>query len=94
MQFQKLKAVKSSDSQFHIAIASISRNSEEKYEAILAVADKKKPKSRYEASSIHIMGRNKETVYRQIKEIAALYPPVGKDVIILDTEAMKKLYEK
>ena len=58
MQFQKLKAVKSSDSQFHIAIASISRNSEEKYEAILAVVDKKKPKSRYEASGIHIVGRN------------------------------------
>lgn len=94
MQFQTLKAVKSSDSQFHIAIASISRNSEEKYEAILVVMDKKKPKSRYEASNIHIVGRNKETVYRQIKEIAALYPPIGKDVMILDTDEMRKLYEE
>ena len=94
MQIQTLKAVKSSDSQFHIVIASIDRNSEGKYEGILMIADKKKPKSRYEASNIHIVGRNKETVYRQIKEIAGLYPPIKKDVIILDEEKMKKLYEK
>ncbi len=94
MQFQTLKAVKSSDSQFHIMIASIAQNSEGKYEGILMVADKKKPKSKYEASDIHIVGRNKETVYRQIREIAGLYPPIKKDVIILDAEEMKKLYEK
>ena len=94
MQFQTLKAVKSSDSQFYITIASIGRSSGGKYEAILVIADKKKPKSKYEASDIHIVGRNKETVYRQIKEIADLYPPIKKDVTILDTEEMKKLYEK
>ena len=94
MQFQTLKAVKSSDSQFHIVIASIAQNSEGKYEGILIIADKKKPKSRYEASDIHIVGRNKETVYKQIKEIAGLYPPIKKDVTILDEEEMKKLYEK
>ncbi len=94
MQFQTLKAVKSSDSQFHIMIASISLNSEGKYEVILMIADKKKPKSRYEASDIHIVGRNKETVYRQIREIAEIYPPIKKDVTILDTEEMKRLYEK
>lgn len=94
MHFQTLKAVKSSDSQFHIVIASIDRNSEDKYEGILMIADKKKPKSKYEASDIHIVGRNKETVYRQIREIAGLYPPIKKDVIILDAEEMKKLYEK
>lgn len=93
MQFQTLKAVKSSDSQFHIVIASIDRK-EGKYEGILLIADKKKPKSRYEASNIHIIGRNKETVYRQIREIAGLYPPIKKDVVILDTEEMRKLYEK
>lgn len=94
MQFQTLKAVKSSDSQFYIAIASIARNSEGKYEGILAIADRKKPKCRYEASNIHIVGRNKETVYKQIREIAGIYPPIKKDVIILDAEEMKKLYEK
>ena len=94
MQFQTLKAVKSSDSQFHVMIASIAQNSEGKYEGILIIADKKKPKSRYEASDIHIVGRNKETVYKQIKEIAGLYPPIKKDVTILDEEEMKKLYEK
>lgn len=94
MQFQTLKAVKSSDSQFHIVIASIALNKEKKYEGILAIADKKRPKSRYEASDIHIVSRNKETVYKQIKEIAGLYPPIKKDVIILDEEEMKKLYEK
>ncbi len=94
MQFQTLKAVKSSESQFHIMIASIALNKENKYEGILAIADKKRPKSRYEASDIHIVSRNKETVYKQIKEIAGLYPPIKKDVIILDEEEMKKLYEK
>lgn len=94
MQFKTLKAVKSSDSQFHIMIASIAQNSEGKYEGILMIADKKKPKSKYAASDIRIVGRNKETVYRQIREIADLYPPIKKDVTILDTEEMKKLYEK
>lgn len=45
MQFQTLKAVKSSDSQFHIMIASINKNSDGKYEGILMVADKEKYKS-------------------------------------------------
>lgn len=94
MQFQTLKAVKNSDSQFYVAIASIGINSDGKYEGILMIADRKKTKSRYEASDIHIVGRNKETVYRQIKEIAGLYPPIKKDVVILDTEEMRKLYEK
>lgn len=94
MQFQVLKAEKNSDSQFYVAIASIGINSEGKYEEILMIADKKKPKSKYEASDIHIVGRNKETIYRQIREIAGLYPPIKKDVIILDTEEMGKLYEK
>lgn len=94
MQFQTLKAVKNSDSQFYVAIASIGVNNEGKYEGILMIADKKRPKSRYEASDIHIVGRNKETVYRQLKEIADLYPPTKKDVMILDTEKMERLYEK
>ena len=94
MGLQTIKAVNSSDSQLHIVIASIGRNGEDKYEAILTVADKKKPKSKYEASNIHIVGRNKETVYKQIREIAGIYPPIKKDVIILDTEEVKKLYEK
>ncbi len=93
MQFQTLKAVKNSDSRFHIVIASIAPDEEGKHEAILTIADKKKPKNRYEASNIHIIGRNKETVYQQIKEIAGIYPPV-KDVIILDTEKMRELYEQ
>ena len=94
MQFQTLKAVKSSDSQFHIVIASIALNKEGKYEGILAIADKKRPKSRYEASDIHIVSRKKETVYRQIREIAGIYPPIKEDVTIIDTEEMKKIYEK
>lgn len=60
----------------------------------MTVADKKKPKSKYEASNIHIVGRNKEIVYKQIREITGIYPPIKKDVIILDEEEMKKLYEK
>lgn len=94
MQFQVLKAVKGSDSQFHVVLANIDVNSEGKYEGILMIADKKKSKSKYEASDIHIVGRNKETVYRQIKEIAGIYPPIKNDVTILDLEEMKKLYEK
>lgn len=94
MQFQILKAAKNSDSQFYVAIASIGINSEGKYEGILMIADRKKPKSKYEASDIHIVGRNKETVCQQIREIAELFPPIKKDVMILDTEEMKKLYEK
>lgn len=94
MQFQTIKAVKSFDSQFHIAIASISLNKEGKYEGILLIGDKKRPKSRYEASNIHIVSRNKETVYRQIREIAGIYPPIKEDVTIIDTEEMKSLYEK
>lgn len=94
MQFRTLKALKNSDSQFYVAIASIDINSGGKYEGILMIADKKKPKSKYEASDIHIVGRNKETVYKQIREIAGIYPPIKIDVIILDIEEMGKLYEK
>ena len=88
MQFQTLNAVKSSNSQFHIVIASISLNQEGKYKGVLTIADKKRPKSRYEASDIHIVSRNKETVYRQIREIAGIYPPIKEDVTILDMEEM------
>ncbi len=77
MQFQTLKAVKNSDSRFHIVIASIAPDEEGKHKAILTIADKKKPKSRYEASNIHIIGRNKETVYQQIREIAEI--PICED---------------
>lgn len=38
MQFQTLKAVKNSPSQFYTAIASIDINSEGKYEGILMIA--------------------------------------------------------
>ena len=88
MQFQTLNAVKSSNSQFHIVIASISLNQEGKYKGVLMIADKKRPKSRYEASDIHIVSRNKETVYRQIREIAGIYPPMKEDVTILGMEEM------
>ncbi|MCF2570123.1 hypothetical protein I6E09_13230 [Mediterraneibacter glycyrrhizinilyticus] len=60
----------------------------EQYEGMLLIQQKGKERSRYETSDIRIFSKNKEVVYRQLKQIAALYPP-KQDVRIIDTEELK-----
>lgn len=74
---------------FFVAGAMVSYiQKQEKYEGMLLIQEKGRERSRYEASDIRIFSKNKEVVYRQLKQIAALYPP-KQDVRIIDTEDLK-----
>jgi len=88
MQNLTLKAVKKSTARFEIAIASIDRDGEGKHKGILTIVDKERPRSKYEASSIHITGRNKDVVIKQMQEIAGIFPPKA-DAVIIDLEELK-----
>ena len=92
MQRMTLKARKDSDSQYYIGLASIDKEGE-KYVALLTMLDRKKKRSKYAASDIRISGRSKETVCRQMREIALICAP-DKDVNVIDLEELKKLYEE
>lgn len=60
---------------------------QQKYEGMLLTQEKGRERSRYGASDIRILSKKKETVYAQLKQIAALYPPY-KDVTIIDMEEL------
>lgn len=79
-------------SQFYIALASIDVMEDGRYKAILTLGDRKKPRSKYAASDIHIIGRSKATVYKQVQEVAAVFPPM-KTIKVMDMEEIRKLYE-
>ena len=91
MQFKTLKGVKQSNSQFCLVLVSIDINTKGEYEAILTTKDRKKFGSGHTTSDIHIVGKNKATIYKQIKELARVFPPVD-DVCILDLEEAKKIH--
>lgn len=84
VQIITLKAVKTDNSQYAIALGSLVKNEDKKYDAYLAMIDKKKPKAKYEAFGIHITGGNKDTVLKQVRELATVFPPTRNDVSFID----------
>lgn len=72
--------------QFFVVAAMISYlENQEKYEGLLLIQEKGKEHSRYGASEIKILSKKKEMAYRQIQQIARLYPP-KEDVRIIDLD--------
>ncbi|MDO4334071.1 MAG: hypothetical protein Q4C58_15495 [Eubacteriales bacterium] len=87
MYFLTIKARKESDSQYAIVLGGVMKKEDEKYEAFFTLIDKKKPRAKYGASEIKITSGDKETLQDQIKQLAEVFPPVKKDVNILDLTA-------
>ena len=46
-----------------------------KYEGVINLVESGKESARYGASEIRIYSENKDTIFRQIKDIAKIYPP-------------------
>lgn len=87
MQNNLIKAGKTE--QYFTILATVTRLEEQdKYEGMLLLRQKGKERARYEASDIRILSRSKETVYKQLKQIAELYPP-KEDIHILGLEENK-----
>lgn len=84
MQIITLQATKNGNSRYAIALGSVTKTDDGKYNAILMLLDKEKPRAKYEASDIHIIGKNKDIVLEQVKQLADMYPPIREDVSFLD----------
>lgn len=87
MQKTILKAGESE--RFYIALASIDKEKNGRYEAILTLLDKKYPRNKKGTNQIRVIGDNKSIVVKQVKEIAKLYSPI-EDIWFLDVEEVKK----
>ena len=84
MQKKIIKAGKSE--QFFVVAAMVSYLKEpQKYEGMLLIQENGREHSRYGASDIRIWSKKKEIIYKQMYQIASLYPP-KKDVTIIDME--------
>ncbi|ANU44742.1 hypothetical protein ADH76_02605 [Enterocloster clostridioformis] len=87
MQNKLIKAGKTV--QYFTILATVTRLEEQdKYEGMLLLRQKGKERARYEASDIRVLSKSKETVYKQLRQIAELYPP-KEDIHILDLEENK-----
>lgn len=84
VQIIALKATQKADVQYAVVLGSVVKNEDGKYSAVLSLIDKEKPKAKYAASDIYIMGRSKDTVLEQVRQLANVFPPVKKDVSFLD----------
>lgn len=74
MQRIILKAAKTD--RYFIQLASVwYLKQSEKYEGIINIVEVGKERARYGASVIHIYSGNKETIFRQIADMAKIYPP-------------------
>lgn len=70
--------------QYFVVMASVFYLEEKKnYEGILLVKEKEKEQARYGASEIKVWSKCKETVFKQLRQIAEMYPP-KQDINILD----------
>lgn len=87
MYFLTIKARKESNSQYAIVLGGVVKEENEKYEAFFTLIDKKKPRAKFGASEIRVTSGNKETLLDQVKQLAEVFPPVKKDVNILDLTA-------
>lgn len=87
MYFLTIKAQKESHSQYAIILGGVVKTENEKYEAFFTLVDKKKPRAKFGASEIRVKSRNKETLLNQVKQIAEIFPPLKKDVNVLDLTA-------
>ena len=82
----KIKAGKTD--QYCVVAAMVSYQKEQqRYEGLLLIREEGRERSRYGASDIRIWSKKKETVYTQLKQISALYPP-KRNVNIIDTEEL------
>lgn len=82
----KIKSGKT-DQYFIVAAMLSYQKEQQRYEGMLLMQEKGRERSKYGASDIRIWSKKKETVYTQLKQIAALYPP-KKDINIIDTEEL------
>lgn len=88
MQNDVIKAGKSE--QYVVMSAAVFYQEDSKrYDGMLLLAHKGRKRSGHGASEIRVWSKNKETVYKQLRQIAELYPP-EKDVHILDMEEILK----
>lgn len=87
MQKRIIKAGKT-EQYFVVAVMVSYLENQEKYEGMLLIREKGKEHSRCGASEIRIRSKKKETVYRQIRQIARMYPP-KEDVRIIDLDEVK-----
>lgn len=85
---QKLVIKAGKTERFYIAVASINKESDGKYKAILTLCDSHK-NGKYVVSDISISGKNKQIVLSQVMEVAKEFPPVN-DITILDMEVLRK----
>lgn len=85
---QKLVIKAGKTERFYIAVASIDKESDGKYKAILTLCDAHK-NGKYVVSDISISGKNKQIVLSQVQEVAKEFPPVN-DITILDMEVLRK----
>lgn len=74
MQRIILKAAKTD--RYFIQLASVwYLKQSKKYEGVINIVELGKERARYGASEIRIYSENKETIFRQIADIAKIYPP-------------------
>lgn len=86
MQKQVIKAGQTE--QYFVVSASVFyMEKEQKYEGMLLIKQRGQEHAKYGASDIRIYSKNKETVYKQLKQIGQLYPP-QKDMPILNLEGI------
>lgn len=70
--------------QYFVIMASVFYLEEKKkYEGILLLKEKGKEQARYEASEIKVWSKCKDTVFKQLRQIAEMYPP-KQDLNIVD----------
>lgn len=70
--------------QYFVLMASVFYLEETKnYEGILLLKEKGKEHARYEASDIKIQSKCKETAFKQLRQIAEMYPP-KQDLKVID----------
>lgn len=84
---QKLVIKAGKTEKFYIAAASIDKDFDRGYKAILTLCDTQR-NGKYVVSDISISGKNKQVVLSQMKEVANSYPP-KKDITVVDMEVLR-----
>lgn len=84
---QKLVIKAGKTEEYYIALASIDKDSDRGYKAILTLCDTQR-NGKYVVSDISISGKNKQVVLSQMKEVANSFPP-KKDITVLDMEVLR-----
>ncbi|MEF2877357.1 MAG: hypothetical protein U0N90_02970 [Blautia sp.] len=88
--YQNILKAGKTEQYFTVAAMTSYLKEKEKYEGLLLIKEKGEVCSKYGASEIRIFSKRKSTLYKQLQQIAALYPP-QQDIKVIDMEAL--LYE-